>query len=106
MERAKVKDFKQEYGSALVCWILANINRDVKKHPEPFSPMDFISPHLLPRAVRSHKLTYTQLSAKQQRAVLAGFFGHTVKGGKIVPLPKPKKEKKNGTSVKQGKGRR
>lgn len=33
---------RQDYRTALICAVLANINRDPKAKPEPFNPKDFM----------------------------------------------------------------
>lgn len=38
-----------DYRAALICTILAEINRDRKKRPKPFKPMDF-----MPQRERKH----------------------------------------------------
>lgn len=35
-------EFRAELRNGEVCSVLANINRDVKKQPDPFEPLDFM----------------------------------------------------------------
>lgn len=84
IKRLEMREFKEARGPALIASLLANINRDSKKHPEPFSELEFIPAHLIPRALRQVKPTYGQLTPLQQRVALAHFFGCSVRNGKIV----------------------
>lgn len=52
IERAKVAEFKMFRSTAGIAAILANVHRDEKSHPEPFSVMDFIPRHLWPDSVQ------------------------------------------------------
>jgi hypothetical protein len=95
IRRLEMQEFKNARGHALTASILANVNRDTKKRPEPFGELDFIPRHLIPQNLRkSRKLSYSELPPEKQRAALAAFFGHSVRNGRIVPRkPKRKKQK-------------
>jgi hypothetical protein len=95
LERARVKEFKDARGPAMITALLANVNRDTKKRPEGFSEFDFIPSHLIPANLRKpSKPQYCELTAMQQRRMLASFFGHKVVKGKIVAPPKKVKRKR------------
>lgn len=38
----EASDRKQQFNAALICSVLANINRDPQKRSQPFSPQDFM----------------------------------------------------------------
>ena len=95
LERARAKEFKEARGAAMITALLANVNRDTKKRPEGFSELDFIPAHLIPANLRRPtKPQYCELNSMQQRRMLAGFFGYTVRKGKIVAPPKKVKAKR------------
>jgi hypothetical protein len=103
MKRAEMADFKMFRGHAQVAAILANIHRDTKKHPEGFTELDFIPPHVIPVALRKKKQTFKDLSPIEKRKALAGMFGHSLdKDGKIIPKKKrePKKVKRGSKVAK------
>uniref|UniRef100_A0A6M3JZN1 Minor tail T domain-containing protein n=1 Tax=viral metagenome TaxID=1070528 RepID=A0A6M3JZN1_9ZZZZ len=41
-ERFSSSQEREDYHSALICCVLAEINRDRKKRPKPFTPQDFM----------------------------------------------------------------
>lgn len=98
MKRVEYADFKLWRGTAQVACILANVHRDSKKRPEPFSELDFIPANVVPTSLKAKPKTYRNLTPIEQRKVLAGIFGHSVtKDGKIVPRKKRKKGKREVT---------
>ena len=52
IQRHSQKEFKEYHVGARIAAILANVNRDMDKHPEPFSELDFIPEHLWPDSLR------------------------------------------------------
>ncbi len=42
LERHIANIKRQDYHAALICAVLANINRDPQKKPDPFTPADFM----------------------------------------------------------------
>ena len=42
VERYNAEIERQDFRVALVCALIANIYRDDKRHPEPFTPQDFL----------------------------------------------------------------
>jgi len=94
LRRAEFADFKLWRGTAQVACILANVHRDSKKKPDPFSELDFIPSHVIPASLKAKPKRYLDLTPLDQRKAIAGMFGHSVtKDGKIVPR-KRKKEKR------------
>lgn len=57
--------------TAILSSLLANINRDSKKKPEPFTPADF-----MPESMKPKK------PAKSLKASLFAVFGHRIKDAK------------------------
>ncbi len=42
LDRHSAANQRQDYHAALVCAVLANINRDPKRRPRAFTPQDFM----------------------------------------------------------------
>ena len=65
-ERHEANLERQDFRSALICSVLANIYRDAKKRPEPFTPQDFMltAPSELREAEDKEELDYLLELAK------------------------------------------
>ncbi len=62
-----------QYNAALICSVLANINRDSKKKPSPFQPKDF-----MPTEVKEKKAQTPEQVAETLKAYTMAM------GGKVV----------------------
>lgn len=65
-----------DFGFAQLAALLANIHRDAKRRPKPFSPRDF-----LPQWDRGGSAE-ARIDPDQVKAKLAAAFGDRIKGGK------------------------
>jgi hypothetical protein len=43
-DQLRRRDRRNLVGPALICSVIANVNRDAKKKPRPFKPEDFLPP--------------------------------------------------------------
>lgn len=72
LRRAEARFERDVFGSAMVCSVLANIYRDSKKRPKPFTPADFMPTKAKPK----------QQSWQDMKAI--GKLLTRAMGGKIV----------------------
>lgn len=68
MERYDQDEERLDWRAALICSMLANIYRDTKKHPEPFTPWDIIPRH---RQEVEKELTPEESLAEVQRFAIS-----------------------------------
>jgi hypothetical protein len=57
VERHKEEQHGMYYRAAMVCSLIAETNRDKKKHPKPFTPDDF-----MPKAKKSRRMSDAKMS--------------------------------------------
>jgi len=62
----------QDYRSALICTLLAEVNRDRKKRPKPFKPQDFMPQR------ETHRMSEDQV--KSRLAAINYALGGKVEG--------------------------
>lgn len=66
---------REDYRAALVCSVLANVNRDEKKRRQPFTPEDF-----MPGKARPQKQQTTDDMLNMVKVLNAALGGEVVEG--------------------------
>ena len=76
LKRRQENDRQSLYGAAMVCAMLANVNRDTKKHPKPFQPDEFMPKR---KAVTKRTRQPWQVMKQAAKGIALAFGGKIVK---------------------------